>query len=157
MRQADPTDPAVQNLARRLLAHEAGNGGQEDQGDVGALADAAERAGDRLRLHLAKIIGPAGFQALLARALILAKAEFSWLAEVRVERDGALSGLRAAAEGRERAEVTAGFAAVLAHILGLLVVFIGEDLTRRLVRQVWPEADLGEPESGSEEEEAKRR
>jgi len=147
MRQADPTNPTVQNLARRLLAHEAGDGGQ----DLEALADAAERACEKLRLHLSKIIGQAGFQALLARALTLTAAEFSWLTESRVERDGSLKGLRAAAEGRELAEATAGFVAVLGHILGLLVVFIGDDLTGRLARQVWPEAHRGGGNPGSAE------
>ena len=154
MRQADPTDPMAQDLARRLLAHEAGNGGQ----DVEALADAAERAGDKLRLHLSKIIGQAGFQALLARALTLATAEFPWLAAGgAAERDGSLKNLRAAAEGRELAQAGAGFVAVLGHILGLLVVFIGGDLTGRLVRQVWPEADLGDPTPDSEDEAKRQR
>jgi hypothetical protein len=147
MRQADP---AVRNLARRLLAHEAGSGGQ----GLEALADAAERACEKLRLHLSKILGQAGFQALLARALTLATAEFSWLTQGRAERDGSLTGLRAAAEGRNPAEATAGFAAVLGHILGLLVVFIGDDLTGRLVRQVWPEAEPGESVSPGSEDEA---
>lgn len=149
MRQANPT---VQHLAGRLLAHEAGGSGR----DLGALAGAAERAGDRLRLHLSKIIGSAGFQALLARALALAKAEFSWLAPVQVEGDRPLTGLRVAAAEQDLVEATAGFAAVLGHLLGLLIVFIGEDLTGRLVRQVWPEADLVAPNPGLEDETKQR-
>jgi len=112
----------------------------------------------RTRQEYAALLGQAGFQALLARALTLATAEFPWLAAGGVaERDGSLKGLRAAAEGRELAQAGAGFVAVLGHILGLLVVFIGGDLTGRLVRQVWPEADLGDPAPDSEDEAKRQR
>lgn len=148
MRQSDP---AVRNLTWRLLAHEA----HEDDGQhLDALAGAAERAADTMRLHLSKVIGEAGFLALLERALVLAKAEHPWLAAVRAERDGSLKGLRVSAEGRESDEAMAGFAAVLAHVLETLTVFIGEDLTKRLVCQAWPEVSLDE--TGFDEEEAER-
>jgi hypothetical protein len=32
--------------------------------------------------------------------------------------------------------------AVVAHLLGLLVLFIGDHMTGRLVRDVWPDAPL---------------
>ena len=34
--------------------------------------------------------------------------------------------------------------AITAHLLGLLVTFIGEPLTLRLVREAWPDASLDE-------------
>jgi hypothetical protein len=48
---------------------------------------------DRLRRHLATLIGNGGFRALLACALALASAEVSWLRAVQVNADGTLEGL----------------------------------------------------------------
>ena len=35
-------------------------------------------------------------------------------------------------------DLTNGRVVLLAHLLGLLVAFIGEDLTQRLLREAWP-------------------
>ena len=120
--------PAIHNLAGRLIALEAAHG----------PAGAASRACDRLRLPLAKLAGAAGFRSLMARALALATAEVPWLAGVRVRADGALEGFDPA-EGHHG---EAG-AAVLGHLLGLLVTFIGEPLTMRLIADAWPDAPAG--------------
>jgi hypothetical protein len=146
MRQADPT---VQTLARRLLAHEAIEADEagesrdaEPRADAAQVAEAAEAAFEKLRLHLSTFLGPDGFQTLLERALTLARAEFPWLGVVQAGDDGSLKGLLlAAAHGRDPAEAADGFTAVLAQFLGLLVDFIGEDLTLRLLRGVWPALD----------------
>ena len=146
--------PAAQDLARRLLAYEAGVSQRPE-----ARVEAAPPAVDKLRFHLSKLIGPAGFQAFLDRSLGLARAEFPWLAEVQVEPDGALKGLREVVEGRDPAEAAAGVTAVLAHFLGLMVSFIGDPLTLRLMRAVWPElslSDAGSGEAGTGAEEARR-
>ncbi len=143
MRQADS---ALQNLAPLLLAHEAGGDGEPE-----LLADAMERACERLRLHLGKLMGMDGFTLLLVRALTLARADFPWMAEIQAERDGSLKNLRAACAGREPTEAAAGFAAVLAHFFGLLVAFIGEDLAWRLIQGAWPDIDLGGKDLGREE------
>jgi hypothetical protein len=142
MRQATP---AVQQLARRLLTYEAGaSPGMEGP------AVAAEQACETLRLHLSKLVGQAGFHALMLRALTLTKAEFSWLEGVQADTEGSLKGLQEAAGRRDAAEATEGSAAVLAHLLGLLVRLIGEALTLRLVRDAWPELPLGDLGSGAE-------
>ena len=147
-------DAAVENVARRLLAHEAKHTRQElpDLQAREALVAATQRTSDTLRLRLSKTIGMTGFQVLLARTLNLAKADYTWLTPVTAEQDGTLTGLGAAAEGQPLPEASAGFAAILAHLLGLLALFIGEDLTRRLVRQGWPEVDLGNEDSEEEAE-----
>ena len=44
-----------------------------------------------------------------------------------------------------------GGAAVVAHLLGLLVTFIGEPLTLRLVADAWPDADVNELSARAEE------
>jgi hypothetical protein len=45
----------------------------------------------------------------------------------------------------EAGEAGKGLLAVLGTLLDLLVKFIGEDLTVRLVREVWPDLPLREP------------
>jgi len=114
-----------------------------------AWADAAGRVWQKLRQHLARSIGPAGFDALLRRALALAKTEFPSLQAIRTEADGRLMGLREVVQTAE--ESSSGLAAVLAHFLGLLSTFIGEDLALRLVGEVWPDVPLRDPGPGSEE------
>ena len=37
------------------------------------------------------------------------------------------------------AAIEAGLSAILAHVIGLLITFIGEDLALRLVHESWPE------------------
>lgn len=89
------------------------------------------RVCEKLRRPLTTLIGPAGYSSLLSRALTLARRESPALAEVRVNPDGSLEGL----EG-EAAKVTA---VLIAHVLALLTVFIGEALTMQFVRDIWPD------------------
>lgn len=133
--------PVVLALARQLLLHEAA-GSREPA----ALADATDRVCVRLRARLAGLIGQAGFAALLARALRLATAERPALAGITIDEgaDAGLTGTRAFALAGTPAEAEAGLVAVLAHVIGLLVTFIGDDLGLHLVRGAWPELTHGE-------------
>ena len=134
--------PATKELARRLLVHEAG--GRQAPAD---LAEATERAFQRLRQRLARLIGLAGFNALLARALRLAQADFPALERVAFDEHAGtgLTGARqfATAAAGDPAEAGAALVAVLAQFIGLLKTFIGEDLGVRLVREAWPDLTAG--------------
>ena len=127
--------PAIRNLARRLIALEAAR--TEPMGE-------AARVCDRLRVPLSKLAGVAGFRSLLTRALAMAKVEIPSLNGVHARPDGSLGGFEAGFEGGAEAEV-----AVVAHLLGLLVTFIGEPLTLGLVRDAWPDAPSTEFNAGS--------
>jgi hypothetical protein len=94
---------------------------------------------ERLRPHLATLMGNGGFRALLARALALASAEVSWLRAVQVNADGTLEGLAAPHARLTPAEFREGRVVLLAQLLGLLVAFIGPGLTSRLVGEIWPQ------------------
>jgi hypothetical protein len=128
------------SLARWLLAHEL-----EEPRDPGALAAAAERVCRKLAGRLARLITLVGYQALVARALHLASAHFPFLAGVAAESrsDTYLTGLPEHVQGVDPAEVGDGLTAVLAHIVGLLTTFIGDDLTVHLLADVWPDIPLG--------------
>jgi len=97
---------------------------------------------EKLRPHLAGLMGKGGFHAVLSRALAVAGAEVGWLRAVKVNVDGVLEGWNHA-EGHEGAEEQTDAGALLvAHLLGLLVAFIGDNLTLRLVREVRPKVSL---------------
>jgi hypothetical protein len=99
---------------------------------------------DKLRPHLATLMGNGGFRALLSRALALANAEISWLSAVNVKADGSLEGLKELRGQLDPAAFFESSVVLLAQLLGLLVAFIGEDLTVRLVREVWPKVSLND-------------
>jgi hypothetical protein len=104
-------------------------------------------AGERLRPHLAALMGNGGFRALLSRALALANAEVPWLRAVHVKADGSLEGLEELRAQLSPAELFDGRVVLLAQLLGLLEAFIGEDLTSRLVRDIWPEVRLNDSDN----------
>ncbi|MBP3959860.1 hypothetical protein J8F10_31820 [Gemmata sp. G18] len=132
--------PAIHDLARRLIALEAAR-----PESPGAPLGGAVRVCDRLRTALARLAGVAGFRSLLSRALALATAEAPELAAARVRTDGALEGL----EGFPYDHDTGAGVAIVTHLLGLLVTFIGEPLTLRLVRDAWPDAPVTGADAGS--------
>ena len=133
------TTPAIQDLARRLIALEAAR--EPSDGPAGA----AVRACEKLRVPLTRLVGVAGFCSLLSRALAMAKAEAPSLDAARVRPDGSLEGLDGMGPAQDS---EAG--AVVAQLLGLLVTFIGEHLTLPLVREAWPDAPVGGTDRGGE-------
>ena len=134
------TTPANRDLARRLIAYEATRNSSD--GPLGATL----RACESLRVPLAKFVGAAGFCSLLSRALAIAKAEIPSLGSVQVRPDGSLEGL----EGVEQNQDADAGAVVVTQLLGLLVTFIGEPLTLRLVRDAWPDAPAAETDRSAE-------
>jgi hypothetical protein len=127
----------ARDLAERLVALE--TRGSKSSGRPTAFA-----AVEKLRQKLATLLGNTGFRALLSRALARAEEDVPSLRALRVEPDGTLGGVaefKARVDPRELAE---GRVALVAHLLRLLVAFIGEDLTLRLTREVWPTLHLND-------------
>jgi hypothetical protein len=124
-------------FAERLIALETPrNNAVNNKIPVAVLID------DKLRPHLRTLMGNVGFRALLSRALALAGAEVTWLRAVHVKADGSLEGLDGFDPPVQPAALFEGSVVLLAQLLGLLVAFIGEDLTLRFVREVWPRLSL---------------
>lgn len=117
--------PAARALAERLVA-------LESDREADRAATPAACACEKLRPPLSRLAGAEGFRSLLARALAMAKAEYPSLGAATVLADGSL-------EGPDEE----GGVAVVAHLLGLLMTFIGEPLTLQLVRDVWPDPPAG--------------
>ena len=104
-----------------------------------------------MRVPLTRLAGVAGFRSLMTRALALATVEVPGLEAVQVRPDGSLEGFEAAAHHLVDGDGEAGVV-VVAQLLGLLVTFIGEPLTLRLVRDAWPETPFDEPDRGAKEQ-----
>jgi hypothetical protein len=122
-------------LAQRLLSYEVVAGKNSEPAESAALRVCA-----RLRRPLITLAGVAGFRSLLSRALTLAKAEAPSLSAVQVAADGSLKGLDELASQTDKEQARDEGAILVAQLIGLLLTFIGEGLTLRLVQDVWPEA-----------------
>jgi hypothetical protein len=135
--------PEMREFAERLIACETtGNRSLKTSTRAPLLVH------ERLRPHLAALMGTVGFRALLSRALALAHVEIPWLRGVHVKADGSLEGLSELEARVSREEFRAGCIVLLARFLGLLVTFIGEDLARRLMRELWPKLPLNDFDPG---------
>jgi hypothetical protein len=127
--------PESRHLAQRLLAYEAVAGKNSEPAE-----SAAFRVCAKLRRPLTILAGVAGFRSLLSRALTLATAEAPSLSAVQVTADGSLKGLDELEPQIDKGQARDGGAILIAQLIGLLLTFIGEGLTLRLVQDVWPEA-----------------
>ncbi len=125
--------PHLRLLAAQLLAMETDRGLAVD-------GTSAFRVCGRLGVLLTKLAGAGGFRSLLSRALALARAEEPWLATVHVDPDGSLVGLEH--HGHNNDELLRWETALVAQLLGLLHVFIGEALTNQLLKEAWPDASI---------------
>jgi hypothetical protein len=129
---------ALRRLALNVLAQHVGPAASAEE-----VAVAARRAHDALVRVSIPLIGQIGVDALIGRALHLAQREYPWLGgtpESRGSNDGPFTEVIARLAHQEPVVATEGAAAVFATYAELLVTFIGESVTTRLLRQAWPEA-----------------
>ena len=127
--------PESRHLAQRLLTYEAVAGENSEPAE-----SAAFRVCAKLRRPLITFAGVAGFSSLLSRALTLARVEAPSLSAVQVTADGSVKGLDELASQTDKEQARDGGAILIAQLIGLLLTFIGEGLTLRLVQDVWPDA-----------------
>jgi hypothetical protein len=121
-RNADTT--TTRELAQSLLAYEA-----DEAGAAMPNEPAVCRVCDKLRRPLTTLAGAAGFRSLLARALTLAQRESPALHAWEVKADGSVE--------VPNGEAVPSGAVLIAHLIGLMITFIGEALTLRLLHDVW--------------------
>jgi hypothetical protein len=126
-------NPEIRNLALDLIACEAAYA--PTNGRVGD----AMRVCEKVRSPLVKLAGVVGVRSLMARTMALAKSEVFWLDSVQICADGSLEGFDVAISPPDTLPPDEAGLEVLVQLLGLLVTFIGEPLTLRLVRDVWPD------------------
>ena len=134
----DTPSPAIRDLARQLLI--ASRTDSHSQGHDGAIVI------EKLRSSVTRFAGPEGFTSLLRRAVKLAARDLPALHGLEVDADGRLKGIEhlGAEMGTNAVRVRDDAAIeIAAHLLELLVTFIGETLTLKLVRGAWPETFPG--------------
>ena len=136
----DRPSASIERLAKRLLAIESRSSG---------ASHAHEAVWRKLGVSLSRFAGEEGCTSLLRRALSLAQKEVPSLQPVSIAPDASLIGLDtlpldSTTGGPE------GATAITAYLLALLVTFIGEPLTLRLVREAWPGSFLDDEHSESE-------
>ena len=127
--------PGMRDLAHRLLTYEAGATTTSEPMESPTL-----RVYEKLRQSLGESVGVAGFQSLASRALTLAKPEAPSLGAARVSSDGSLQGLGEIETQIDIDKDRAGEGEIIliARLLGLLRIFLGEALTLSLLRNAWP-------------------
>jgi hypothetical protein len=136
----DTPPSLMRELSRRLLA--------ASQTASDQHVHEAAVVSEKLRIPLTRFAGAEGFASLLRRALVLASAEVPSLQSITVGPEGRLEGFeQLAADTGTAAGGSEAAIAITAHFLGLLVTFIGEPLTLRLVREAWPDNSLDEQHS----------
>ena len=129
----------MRSFARRLIDSEA-----LTNTSSAAQPAAAFPVTDKLRPHLATLMGHGGVRAILSRALVLAETEVSWLRDVQVNADGGFEGFETLGSQLDPSEFFEGRVVLLAQLFGLLVALIGPSLTSRLSGEMWPQISLFE-------------
>jgi hypothetical protein len=128
-----PADPRHAELARRLLAYEAGSGQGAD-----ACATGAGRIYDKIPAGLVPLLGAAGVRALLERSVKLSRGELGWLDVSVVE---SATKLRDSLRAQEPSVAPASVAVLFGTFFELLTTFIGARLTAEILRSAWPTID----------------
>ncbi len=137
--------PQTRDLANRLVANEAGVSKASEPAE-----SAAPRVYEKLRMRLSALAGVAGFRSLAFRALTQARSDAPGLRAVQVAADGSLTVLGESASPVDIDNDSAGEGGIvlIARLLGLLLIFLGEPLTLNLISDLWPDAALDDRISG---------
>jgi hypothetical protein len=138
--------PEFHDLAQRFVAFETAHFNASDD-----VVDAAVQIIGKVRLRLIKLAGIEGFRSLLMRALALARAQAPALQKLQVGADGSLQGPPEIEPHPSSGTTGQNGIILVAHLLELLVTFIGETLTLQLVRDIWPDASINRANPSTEE------
>lgn len=123
--------PTMRKFAERLIK-------TETWGKADPTVTSIFLVTEKLNIPLSTLMGKAGYRAILSRSLTLAKTEVQWLRRVQVGPDGRLQGIDGQAEALSPAEFAESQIVLVAHLLTLLVTFIGPALTVQLIHDIWP-------------------
>lgn len=125
--------PQMLELSRELVAYEA----RARQ----APATAAEVC-EKLRPKLSTLMGATGFRALLSRALTLASAQVPSLCNLELNATNTLVERQSKAQAKDVTNDDEDSVVLMAHLLSLLVTFVGEKLTRQILLEIWPQSSV---------------
>jgi hypothetical protein len=125
----------MRDLAHRLLEYEADAGTSSEPMESPTL-----RVYEKLHQSLDEFVGVAGFQSLASRALTLARPDAPSLSAAQIASDGSLHGIGEIGTQFDIDNSLDGDGGIvlIARLLGLLRLFLGEALTLNLLRNAWP-------------------
>ncbi|MGD0739044.1 MAG: hypothetical protein ABR957_05570 [Terracidiphilus sp.] len=138
----------TRELARCLLIYESE---LDDSSEPGASPTL--HVYEKLRRTLCIFAGAAGFYSIASRALALVRSEDPRLSAARITEDGTLEGLDLVQHQTDFDKGVGGDpageagVALIARLLELLQIFLGEALTANLLRVTWPGTALDECDS----------
>ena len=130
--------PQLRDFAERLIAYETTENKSSGTNNLAPFLVC-----EKLRPHLATLMGNTGVRSLLLRALAQAEGEVPSLRAVQVKADGSLAGLDKLEVQADPQELAKGSVVLVAQLLGLLGAFIGETLMLRIVSDLWPKLPRG--------------
>jgi hypothetical protein len=142
--------PKTRDLARRLLEYEAMAAESSESAECVTL-----RVYEKLRQSLVPFAGIAAFESLASRALALATPESPSLGSAQITADGSIRSLGEYKPqidndknrtGDDQADERGVI--LIARLLGLLLIFLGEALTLSLLRVHWPSDVFDDHSSG---------
>jgi hypothetical protein len=126
--------PSIRRFVRRALVDTTG----VVKPDRMQLASAFDTLCHRLQDRLKPMFGTTAVGALFVRSLQVARTEHPWLGELVPNGQDVCSPERmATVEDLDLNTLHDGLASVLAHNIGLLNAFVGEDIVFPLVQQAW--------------------
>jgi hypothetical protein len=143
--------PEWRDLARRLLAYEIVASKTSEPAESATLC-----VYEKLRRSISAFAGVDGFQSLAFRALTQAKSEAPGLWAAKVVADGSLQGLEEFKTqpvefepqlGSDKDQAREAGVILIARLLDLLQMFLGEALTLSLIRNAWPGQTLDDRNS----------
>jgi hypothetical protein len=140
------TPPEMRDLADRLIAYESVADKSSEPGESATL-----RVYEKLRRSLSAFAGSGAFESLAYRALTQAKSAAPRLWAVQVAADGTLQGF---GEFEHQIDIDMDLAGeegtiLIARLLSLLHIFLGEALTLSLLRDAWPGTAFDNRSSGN--------
>jgi hypothetical protein len=129
---------SASRLAVLLVDHELSSGG------VAGLP----RVYDKTFAELAPVIGARGVRGIFSRAFDIVQAEHAALRSFVVDEEpsAAASPLATCLSHATNDAARAAAVALYSAFIGLIVTFVGLELTVRLLRVAWPEVDFKEPQ-----------
>jgi hypothetical protein len=126
--------PSLRRFVSRALVDTTGVA----EPDRAQLASAFDTLCRRLRDRLQPLFGTAAVGALFVRSVHVATGEYPWLGEIVLKGQDSCSVDGSPTLGAlDVNTLHEGLATVLAHNIGLLSAFVGEDLVLPLVQQAW--------------------
>lgn len=128
-----PENAVLRPVAISVLTSRARSGA-----DVATVAATATAAYDDLADVLVPLIGQLGLDSVTTRALHLAQREYPSVRAEGTDQDGALAQVTVWLKQQDADSMEAA-ATILSTLGGLLITFIGEPLTMRLLRKAWPD------------------